>query len=176
MKDKTNKHNIANGNSTKGKTQHDSQMEYCFREIPISRAKVERMVADLPVWTKANPDESGLEEFYFGHEISKDCYYRLLKKHPDLKQAHDVALARIARRVWNNSLIKKYDWNPARHILALNCDEYKQAAAFHTNLAAEAKVKAEQNNPSTSGKEFILINRDGNVIGSSKKEVEGINE
>lgn len=157
MKSQTANSNTPAKKRTKSGGGHDTEMLYSFRTYPISQAVIDRMVEELPDWPKKNESENTIEEFYLSRGISESSYYRLLKKNADLKEAHDVAISRLARRVWNRSLEKKYDWNAARFLLSVYSESYKEAAAYHANLAASARAQAEQEHRSASGTVFVEV-------------------
>lgn len=136
---------------------HDSDMVYSFRSIPISKGMIDRMVQELPEWPQNNNSENTIEEFYISRGLSESSYYRLLRKCPDLKEAHDIACSRLARRVWNRALEKKYDWNAAKFLLSNYSESYRQSAQYHADLAANAKAKADQDHRSTSGTVFVEV-------------------
>lgn len=147
----------------------DKEMIFSFRTIPVSQAMIDRMVDELPEWPLKNPSQNSLSEFYLGKGISKANYERLRKKYPRLQEAHEIAAERLGNKIWNLSLEKKYDWNPARFLLYHTSHEYRESCEYHSKLNAEAKSKVDQDNHHKQEKEFVVIRQCGQVCSQPSK-------
>jgi Holliday junction resolvase RusA-like endonuclease len=137
----------------------DPAMQFSFRTRPVSQALIDHMIEELPMWPFKNPKRNSILEFHLSYGISRAGFRGLLDKYPALKEAHEVALLRLADKLWDGAITKVYDWAPVKFRMRKYDKEFEEDLKFHASLSADAITKANETlnnkNPIT-----VVINRD----------------
>lgn len=160
IKKALNNSNKSESTSKRGSPSIDTDCIYSYRMIPISAARVDKMIDDLREWPSLNPEAKTITAFYSSIGLTHSNYYRLLAKYPELKEAHDTAMRLIGERLWSNAVDRKADWAAVKHRLHAYGDEFKKDDEHHARLKA-----VERNDESTNGKvQYIVMDRVGDKI------------
>lgn len=146
------KTNTAGKKQTKsGDAPYDPDMIYSYRQYPISKAIVDKMIEELPDWPLKNPIAISISEFYLSRNISEGSYYRLLEKYPELKECHKVALLRLGNSLYKSAVFKNADWSAVKHRL------YNYGESFEKDYKFHAQIKAEADKNVNTGTQYIEI-------------------
>lgn len=119
----------------------DPDCYFSWRKTPISRSLIEKMIEELPDWPDKHPMRNSLTEFYFAYHITKTTMQGLLKRHPDLKEAHDIAMIRIGERAYDRSLLRQYDWTATK----FRIHRYGEEFVEDKEMEAALKAKSDKN-------------------------------
>ncbi len=109
-----------------------------FKQKPIAYTFLQALADDLIDWSLKDTSLR-IESFYMDEGIRQTDYYRFLERCSELKDAHDVALARIAVRRDTGALTKKYDSSWAARTQAAWDPEYRKARKFEAELTKDAQ-------------------------------------
>ncbi len=138
-------HNSTNEKTKAKRRSPNAGFEFTWRQMPISDAQIEEWARLLrEEWLEKNPSAKSLQPFLRQNHITESVYYRLLKKHPILQEAHEIALAEIGYRLWSNSVDNKTNWAAVKFTLHQYAPNYKQAEEFHANLKKEIESAAKE--------------------------------
>jgi hypothetical protein len=129
----------------------DKDMLFCFKMIPISQAKVQKLIDELETWPEKNPKEKTITAFYRSHGLTRSTFYSLIAKHPALKESHEIAMRTLGERLWGKAVDKEADWKPIHFNLHNYAPEFKENYAFHAAMSA----KDQQANET----KFVVIER-----------------
>jgi len=135
----------------------DPDCFFSYKKMPISRSLIEHMIDELPDWPINNPMEKSLTEFYLKYHIGWSTRQGLLKRHPDLKEAEDVANSRISERLW--AAHAEENWSALKHRL----HSYGPEWVANDNYQVELKVRSDKSSESSGniyiGNDSMKINK-----------------
>lgn len=84
-------------------------MSGAWRIVPMNKTGITRLVEDLYSWIERNPDELCFEQFLKMNKIGHTAYYRWIKEHPELQEAHEFVLMCIGLNRERGALTKRLD-------------------------------------------------------------------
>lgn len=138
----------------------DDQMLYSFKSVPINKAIVDRLSKELFTWLDENPLAKSLSAFLRKNGINPKTYYKLLSRHPDLKESHEMVLHELGERLWGRAVEKQVDWAPVKHRLWRYSPEFKEDFEFHATIASQIK-----NSDGNDGKtQYIVVDTTGKKL------------
>lgn len=132
------KPNIAKNERPKVRTKIDSEMFYCFKQIPITQATIDHWVKELNERPQTHPEEDTITEFLVEKEIARVTYYAMLKKFPDLKYAHELYLQRIGERHLREARKGKANWQATHWNLHNYSPEFDANNQYHAKLKKDS--------------------------------------
>ena len=109
---------------------------FCFKQKPIPYSFLERLSQDLLAWSMKDTSLR-IEDFYMDCGIRSEDYYRFLQRCEELKEAHEIAITRIATRRDKGALTKKFDSSWAARTQAAFDETYRKARKFEAELSKE---------------------------------------
>lgn len=128
----------------------DKGLEFCFKKIPISQARIERIKDNLRVWLDENPEAKTISKFYYSQDISQSTYERLCKRDPEFGALHEMVMRKMGDRMYENSVDCKANWNAVKFRLHQYAPEYKEAREFEAQLSKKEDAV-------NTGPQFIIM-------------------
>ena len=116
---------------------------FFFKQKPIPYAFLERLAEQLIAWSQKDTSLR-IESFYMDGGICERDYYRFLERCEELREAHEVAIRRIAVRRDQGALTKKFDASWAARTQAAFDSEYRKARQFEASLQKDNEDKVQR--------------------------------
>lgn len=132
------KHELIKGSKKRGCVFDSYYDLFIFKQKPIPYAFLERLSGDLMTWSTKDTSLR-IEDFYMDCGIRSEDYYRFLDRCGELKEAHGVAIGRIATRRDKGALTKKFDASWAARTQAAFDETYRKARKFEAELTKETQ-------------------------------------
>lgn len=136
--DRSVKHEPIVGSKKKGCVFDSYKDLFTFREKPIPYSFLERLAEDLLAWSQKDTSLR-IESFYMDNGIRQLDYYRFLDRCPELRDAHDIAIQRIAVRRDTGALTKKFDASWTARTQAAFDETYRKARKFEAELQKDVQ-------------------------------------
>jgi len=134
-------------------SQLDPDCIYAFKTIPVSQALIEKWIERLEAFPKDYPEDIFITRFYKNQGVQRHQYYRLLDRHPDLKEVHGEVMRELGERMYHQAVYKQADWKPIHFMLHSYSDTFKESYKFHASLATEEAAA------SNAGPKVIVIEK-----------------
>jgi|ERR1041385_2839113 hypothetical protein len=135
---------------------------FIFKQKPIPYSFLERLSEDLMNWSTIDTSLR-IEDFWMDRGIRQMDYYRFLERCEELKEAHDIALIRIATRRDKGALTRKFDSSWAARTQAGFDETYRRARKFEAELTKDIQ---------DHGPKLVVIERMPNTIEVKDKKDE----
>lgn len=129
----------------------DPEMLYDLKQIPVSEAKINRLIDALEVWLNNNPEAKEIQEFYYEQGIPESTYYKLLNRSPRLKELHEMTKHRLGGRLWGKCVDFKANWAPVRFLMQNYGYQYAAAKEYEEMLSKKYET--------SSGPQIVVIEK-----------------
>ena len=146
----------------------DAKCEYSMKQIPVSQAKINRMIEDLETWAERHPNAKAMHEFYYAHNLSKDTFTRICSKSPSLKEAKEVVQRKLGFKMWGKAVENKANFNAVKYMLHQYADDFKEADSYHANLNKKEETAL------SSAPQYIIVEKlpSSDLVPLKKEEID----
>lgn len=118
-----------------GRQEVDPDCLFDFKQIPISEARINRVIDALEVWVKNNPEAKEIQEFYYEQGLSSSTYYKLLDRSPALKELHERTMHQLGGKLWSKCVDFKANWAPVRFMMQNYGHQYAAAKEYEEMIS-----------------------------------------
>ena len=120
----------------------DGDMIYSFKMIPVNEAFVDKMIEEIKALPITNPKDRTLHKWRMTKGFSESTYYNLLKRHKELKQAHDDFYGMVADKLHARATDNKANWNAVKFVLPRYSKRYAEDAQYWEKIKVQQEADA----------------------------------